>query len=195
MKKSNLKTIFCATLTAILLTAGPVCFAHEAEVNKATLVLREGNHLSLSLFMRLDDSMYRMSLKKTTYQEFLLAHASMPAQEFARRWLQVQEQLQNAVVIRDKQNQILKLRNWVWPTPDKVQVVIQENLMQATVASGSHQHTPLLEIRAEASAVAAAAVSSVTLQVHPVWQPLLVVSYRPVQTVLDTGEPPVSIRF
>ena len=192
--KTQKQTYFLQMLlTVCLLFAALPGKAHEAEVNKATLVLREGNHLSLSLFLRLDDSMYRMSLKKVPYQEFLLAHASMSAAEFEKAWLPVQEQLQKSVQLLDAQNQPLTLRKWQWPKPEKVQAVIQENLMQATVAAGHHHHPALLEIRAEASAPAA--LSTVRLQVHTVWQPLLVVSYRPSQTVLEAGKPPVSIRF
>lgn len=179
-------------LTCLLSATLPVQ-AHEAEVNKATLVLRDGHHLSLSLYLRLDESLYRMSLKKVPYQEFLLAHASMPAAEFEKVWLPVQEQLQKSVVLQDGRNQPLTLRKWKWPKPEKIQAVIQENLMQATVAAGHHHHPALLEIRAEASA--SAPVSRVSLQVSPVWQPLLVVSYQPAQTVLEAGKPPVSIRF
>jgi hypothetical protein len=74
----------------------PNLFAHELQDNRATRVLRDEYHLSLTLFINYTDALFLALAPKRPFQEFLLVYSAMG--QFA-------EEFQKALVVSYRPNQ------------------------------------------------------------------------------------------
>ena len=178
------KHVICTLLSALLLvfTASTSALAHELQASRATLVLRDKQHLSLTFFVDYSSVLHQVIAPQRSYQEFVMMYAAMKPQELQGQLLAAQNKLKSNIAIVLKNGKTVALSQWLWPELATVQTLLQQRAMQAVVApAGDHTHAAPTEIRAEATATDPQDFTSVTLKLPPEFQQVLLVSYQPKQ--------------
>jgi hypothetical protein len=186
-------TRFAAGAGLLLWLATSTAPAHELSENRATLVLREDTHLTLTLYVAYPEMLARVLAPGKPLGPFLLEYSAMDAAAFARELIRAQSRLQGAPRVVSDDGRTLALERWQWPEPAAAQAALRERVMQQAVGAGSDAHGEPLEIRAEA--VAARAIRSISVQFPPELQRVLVVAYRPTQAWVDAGARSPAIAF
>jgi hypothetical protein len=185
-----------AVLIAALLAAATRLDAarfHELPDNRATLVLRDRTHVSVTMYVSYADALHRALAPQQPMTEFVLAYSAMAPDVFARELRKAHARFAATTVLATSDGTRLALTNWKWPEAARVQGLLREQTMQALVAPGEHGHETPTEIRAEA--VAATPVTSVTMRFPAEFQRVLVVSYKPNQVWVDPAKPAPRIVF
>ena len=190
-------------LTAIVgIATAPTLNAHELQANRATLVLRDERHISLSLFIDYVDALHESLAPDQPMQAFLAQFSAMKPADWQTLLVRTQQQWSRQIELRavdpgrvpaGRPMTPLPLRNGVWPDAPRVQRLLQERLMQGLVAPAGHVHQEPVEIRAEATAPRS--VSEVRLTLPKDFGRVLVVWYRPRQVWVDPGVASGAIRF
>jgi hypothetical protein len=184
--------IYLAAL-AMLWALTTSAVAHELQDNRATLVLRDRQHLSLTFFVDYPGVLRQVLAPQRSLQEFVMLYSAMPPQEFQAQLLQAQSKLAGSTALVQAGGKAAAITHWVWPAANAVQNLLQQRAMQAVVAPDDHAHTVQMEIRAEAKSDNANGFSSVTLKLPPQFQQVLVVSYQPKQVWLKPNAPSPAI--
>ncbi|RQP22768.1 hypothetical protein [Piscinibacter terrae] len=171
-----------AGLLLCLLVSG-AAWSHELPDNRATLVLRDGTHLSMTLFVDYTQALHRILAPQKKRQEFLMLYAAMAPQQFEEALGRAQAKFEAAVNVALPSGGQVRLSRWNWPAALTVQQSLREQLMQAMVAEPGHPHVSLAEIRAEARLQQEA--STMRVQFPQEFGKVLVVSYRPNQVWVE----------
>lgn len=162
-------------------------WAHDLEENRATLVLRDKTHLSLTLHLNYSEVLHQALLPQREYGAFLMMYSAMPLDELQKQLGQAQRKFEAALVVAPTSSAAAakapKFAGWTWPDAKRVQTMLQHQVMQAMVEG--HVHEPPVEIRAEA--VAASEIAAVMVQFPREFRKVLLVSYRPQQVWVDGG--------
>lgn len=187
----RISTLPAALALAALCAAG--ASAHELEDNRATLVLRGGNHLSLTLYIALPEALHQALAPQRSFDEFILVFSAMKPEDFQRALLSAQAKFESSTRVTVAPGGELPLKNWVWPEARQVQAALQQRVMQAVAAPGAHSHPEPFEVRAEAAA--GAAVSSLQVRFPPEFRKVLVVAFRPAQVWVESNALSPVIRF
>ena len=180
------------TLLWALATSAP---AHELQGSRATLVLRDQLHLTLTLLIDYPKVLHQVLAPQMALQEFLLMYSSMKQPEFQVQLIAAQRKLQEGTSLGLGNGKKASLTQWGWPDAASVQKLLQQRVMQAVVAPKDHVHAVPTEIRTEARSSQASDFKSVTLQLPTALQQVLVVSYQPKQVWLQPQSPAPLIRF
>lgn len=167
--------------------------AHELQSNRATLVLRDNHHLSLSLYLDYCQLLQRTLAPGSNQREFVLRYAALPPQALRSALQQAQIQLEKDALLHLPKQQAIRFSRWQWPDLQTVQQLLQQRAMQSVVAPHDHPHAAQLEIHAEANT--SAPIKQLDLQLPAAMQPLLLVSYRPSQQWLNGGNGSSPIKF
>jgi hypothetical protein len=191
MKSSR---IAAGLLGALLTIAGTgAAAAHELAENRATLVLRDQNHVSVTLFIAFSEALHRALAPRSSLQEFLLAHAAMPPEAFKAALSKAESRFEAETGAETADGRRLVFERWAWPEPAAVQRSLRERAMQALVAPGEHAHETVLEVRAEFQSTRA--IESVRVRFPSALERVLVVSYRPKQVWVEPTGPSPAITF
>lgn len=166
---------------------------HELNDNRATLVLREQRHVSVTMFITTSDALHRALAPRQSLSEFLLASAAMAPDVFARQLRTAQARWVSATSLATSNGARLTLSSWRWPDAARLQARLRERAMQLLVAPVEHTHEPPMEIQVQA--IAATPITSVTMHFPPDFQRVLVVSYKPNQVWVEAGTPAPRIVF
>ena len=169
--------------------------AHEIASNRATLVLRDGQHLSLTFFVDYPSVLHQVLAPQRPLKEFVLMHAAMKPQEFQSHLLDAQRKLQSAIGMKLDNGKSAALTQWAWPQAKAVQAALQQRAMQSVVAPADHAHEAQMQIRAQASSSNKSDFTTVTLQLPLQFQQMLVVSYQPKQVWIKPGAASPAIEF
>jgi hypothetical protein len=180
---------------ALLWALATSAVAHELQNNRATLVLRDRQHLSLTLFVDYPKVLHQVLAPHSTVHQFMLMHSAMKPQEFQAQLLAAQHKLQGGVSITMRNGKTVALMQWIWPDAASVHKLLQQRAMQAVVAPNEHAHVVPMEIRAEATSRNTSDLKTVTLQLPAALQQVVVVSYQPQQVWLKPDTPSPVIRF
>ncbi|MFO1493039.1 MAG: hypothetical protein U1F26_00075 [Lysobacterales bacterium] len=159
--------------------------AHELQANRATLVLRDRQHVQLSLYVDLIPALAQALAPEQPASEFLLAAAAMPPEAFADWYHDGVLRLQKDTVVKDADGQRLTVTHWQWPAAEDLRQSLQTWTMEALVAPTAHHHAIISEVRAEASA--GRVMSGLSLRLPTAFGDVLVVWYQPQQQVLQAG--------
>lgn len=182
------------TLVGLLLwLMAATVFAHELQANRLTLVLRDRNHLSMTFFIGYTDALHRALAPRRTFREFALVYSAMKPQELEKELLRAQAKFQNDTRLTLSAGKQANITNWKWPDAARVQVLLQESVMQSVVAPSDHSHEAPVDIHAEV--IAPQNISSVTIRLPEEFQRVLVVSYRPSQVWVESNTPSPAIKF
>ena len=173
--------------------------AHEITENRATLVLRDATHVSMTLYVDYPQALHRALAAKLSFQEFVLSFSAMTPEVFSATVVKAQTQFQAQIQLLNAAGKPAVADQWRWPDPTRVQALLREHAMQMLVAAGEHAHDAPLEIRAEFSVPKAEKSAPPPLSSPPLspslrvkfpsaFRRVLVVSYRPNQVWVNAGD-------
>lgn len=174
--------------------AAPVAQAHDLQENRATLVLRDQTHLSLTLYINYAEALHRALLPNREYGAFLLIYSSIKPDDLKKELQRAQSKFEADIRILPKgapEGRAIKLTAWTWPDTKQVQAMLQHQVMQAMV--DGHVHEPPTEIHADG--ISSQEVASVTVRFPAEFEKVLVVSYRPNQVWADPRSASPEIKF
>jgi hypothetical protein len=180
----------CLLLT---LTGTPTASAHGLEENRATLVLRDQNHVSATLYITFSEALHRALSPELSFQEFVLAYAAMPPEVFEAALLKAQSQFEAEIRAETSDGRRLFFKRWTWPAAVAVQQTLRERAMRAIAAPNEHAYETALEVRAELQATKA--IESVRVSFPLAFQRVLVVSYKPNQVWVEPQRASSAIKF
>lgn len=161
------------------------CPAHELQGNRATLVLRDRHHLSLTLYVDGIGVLHRTLAPGMPHAEFVAVHAAMPPDEFADQLRRAQSELESATRLTGPEGEAIALQGWTWPPAAAMQATLQQRAMEMIVAPQEHAHVEPVEIRAEAATQGA--LDALSLRLAAGFGPVLVVWYQPHQQWVEPG--------
>jgi hypothetical protein len=178
---------------ALLLPFATPASAHELMVNRATLILRDDTHLSITLYIAYADALHAVLAPQRTTAEFLTMYSAMNPQALQKELTRAQAQFQAGIKVYLASGQPIAVTNWLWPDPRQVQAMMQQRIMQAMVDPAGHAHDEPLEIHADANA--SQKIVGLRVQFPSEFQKVLLVWYRPTQTWVDPNTWSPAIRF
>ena len=187
-------TIWTAGLV-LLSMFGSTAQAHELQDSRATLVLRDNQHIAVTFFVDYGAVLHQALAPHMLFHEFALQHSAMPSPVFAAQLLAAQRKLERATKLVLRSGKTAPLTLWAWPEAAAVQKALQQRAIQAVIGAKDHPHTAQSEIRAEAQSNNPHDMTNVTLQLPPEFKKTLVVSYQPKQVWVEPGKMSASIRF
>jgi hypothetical protein len=167
--------------------------AHELLANRATLVLRDDTHVSITLYLAYADALHAALAPRQTTAEFLTMYSAMNSQSLEKELTRAQAQFQAGTKLYLPSGQPITITNWLWPDPRQVQAMIQQRIMQAMVDPAGHAHDEPLEVHADANA--AQKIVGLRVQFPPQFQKVLLVWYRPAQVWVEPTTWSPAIRF
>lgn len=182
-----------ARLGLLALIALSPAAAHELEENRASLVLRDKTHISVTLYVAWADALHLMLAPQRPMAEFLAVYSAMSVDDLQKQLTRAEQKVQAGTRLMLASGQDGQLTNWIFPEPRRVQSLLQQRIMQAMVDPNGHAHEEPLEIRAEV--VAQSEITSVRIQFPEEFRKVLVVAYRPSQTWVEPKALSPSIRF
>jgi hypothetical protein len=162
----------------VLFLMAMACAAHELADNRATLVLRDRNHLTLTVYLSYPEALHQVLLPQREFAAFLLIYSSMDAGQFEKQLARAQRRFQAQIHVFVPDHEAT-LSGWSWPDAKTVQAMLRERVMRAMADPNVHAHEPPVELRAEA--VAPQEVAAARVQFPREWQRVLLVWYRPSQ--------------
>ena len=182
-----------ATLVALILAAS--AGAHELQENRATLVLRDKTHVSVTLYIAYSDALYQALMPQRPFASFLLIYSAMKPEELQKELLRAQSRFQSEtrMYLSPGPGREVPLTNWMWPDMKQVQTMLRQRIMAAMVDPNGHAHDTPIEIRADANAPHE--ITAVTVKFPEEFQKVLVVSYRPNQVWANSKELSPEIKF
>jgi hypothetical protein len=157
--------------------------AHELLVNRATLVLRDDTHVSITLYLAYADALHAALAPRQTTAEFLTMYSAMKPEALEQALAAAQAQFQSGTKLYLASGQPVAVTNWLWPDPRQVQAMIQQRIMQAMVDPNGHAHEEPLEVHADANA--AKKIAGLRVQFPPQLGQVLLVWYRPSQVWVE----------
>ena len=169
--------------------------AHELQENRATLVLRDKTHISVTLYIAYSDALYLALMPQRPFAAFLLIYSAMKPEEMQKELLRAQAKFQSAtrMYLSPGPGREVAITNWVWPDVKRVQTMLQQRIMAATVDPNGHAHDTPIEIHGDANAPHE--VTAVTVKFPEEFQKVLVVSYKPNQVWADSKALSAEIKF
>lgn len=171
----------------------PIAAAHELQDNRATLVLRDKTHLSVTLFIAYTQALHLALAPQRPYAAFLVAYSSMKPEDLQKELQKAQAKFQSETKLLLAPGGEIGLTNWIWPDAKQVQTLLQQRVMQAMVDPNGHSHEAPVEIRADANAKQD--VASAKIQFPEEFRKVLVVAFRPTQLWVEPKSLSVEIKF
>ena len=187
-KSSVLKRV-----AAALFLLAPNILAHDIQANRATLILRDDTHLSMTLYISYADALHMAMAPQKPMEEFLVAYSAMKTELLQKELLAAQARFQSATRLYLATGAEIPLTNWVWPDTKQVQAMLQQRIMQAMVDPARHAHDEPLEIRADTNSPEK--VAAVRIQFPEEFQNVLVVWYRANQLWVEPKSWSPALRF
>ena len=178
-----------------LLSAASTAQAHELQASRATLVLRDNQHIAVTFFVDYGAVLHQALAPQMLFHEFALQHSAMPPNVFAAQLLVARRKLQLGTQLVLASGKTAPLTQWAWPDAVGAQKALQQRAMEAVTGAKDHAHAAQSEIRAEAQSNNPKDMANVTLRLPAEFKKTLVVSYQPKQVWVEPGKTSASIRF
>lgn len=173
-------------------TTSHIC-AHELQDNRATLVLRDKTHVSVTVFLDYVDVLHRVLAPERSMQDFVLFYSGLPASSFKTALEKAQDRLRQQTTAATVEGRPAVLDRWIWPDASQVQNILQQRAMQALVAPNDHGHGTQLEVRYQLSAPHA--ITALHVIFPKAFQRVLLVSYQPKQQWSDAAGKVTAVTF
>ena len=185
-------------LGAVLALAACAASAHEIDGPRATVVMRDGGHVSMTMYVDGADLLRVSGSKGESPAAALARLAAMEPAAFARAWAQAQAQVQAGTRLQQAPGVPIALSHWSWPGAAQVQAALRQAVMRGLAhgsgTQGAHPE-PVALLQARAEAVLPAAAHGLRVQ-FPAWLgEVTVVSYRPGQQEVDAGRWSAPLQF
>jgi hypothetical protein len=170
-------------LAFLLLTLIAPTAAHELQENRATLVLRDRGHVSVTLYIAYTEALNQALAPQRPYAAFLLVYSAIKPEDLQKELLRAQARFQSGTRMYASTGKEIPLINWTWPDAKQVQSILQQHIMQAMVDPAGHYHEPPIEIHADANSTQE--ITSLKVQLPEEFRKVLVVSFRPNQVWVE----------
>jgi len=181
-------------LVACVLWLAPcIASAHELSGNRATLVLRDNNHLTLTLYVGFPELLFQALGSGKEFGPFMLEYSTMAPGRFAQELRRAEAAVERGTRVYLEDGRELALTRWSWPDGATAQAMLRERIMREAVGDGDDHHGEPTEVRAEA--IATREVRSVAIEFPAVLRRVLVVAYRPTQAWVDAGTRSPALTF
>lgn len=167
--------------------------AHELESHRLTVVQRDARHLSFTLYVDLPVVLHRAMAPRSSFQEFVLAHAAMKPADLAAALRSGQARLDAGTRLSLPDGAVTNGLPWQWPDAGQVQKLLQERTMQWLTGATEHRHSEPTALHAEWRP--GADVKRVAIKLPPELGDVLVVHYRPSQAWARPQAPALNLRF
>jgi hypothetical protein len=196
--RAQVRRLSRAVLAAMLSLAASAGSAHEITGPRATLVMRDGGHVSMTMYLDGADLLRAASPPGEAPAEALRRLAAMEPSAFARAWAQAQGAVQASTRLQGSPNLAVVLSHWSWPSAAQVQAALRQAVMRGLAKSGGAEAlhpepAALLEARAET--VLPATARDLRVQFPASLGEVIVVSYRPGQQEVGAGRWSTPLRF
>ncbi len=166
---------------------------HELQDNRATLVLRDKTHISVTFYLAYSAVLHQTLAPQRPLAEFLAVYSSMRPDDLNRELMKAQDKLRAGIKIYLPPGGEAAISNWIWPDAKQVQATLQKCIMQALTDPAGHFHEDPLEIHADA--VSTGEIVSVKVLFPAEFQKVLVVAYKPNQTWVEPKTVSSVIKF
>lgn len=187
-------TFACHALAlGVLLMLSSALESHELMENRATLVMRDRTHVSMTMHVRYTEAVHEVLAPHVAYGEFLAAVASLSPADFDRQIARAHSRLQSDTRVVLAGGQALQFSNWVWPDHAATQRLFQQRLMAAVVDGSAHHHEQPTEVHAEV--VSPNLANGLRVEFSKAIGRVLLVWYRPRQAWVDSGQRSQSVKF
>lgn len=186
VKRSLIATI------GVAMMVGASASGHELEDNRATLVLRDQRHLSLTVYLSYPEALHRALAPEREFAAFLLIYSAMKPEDFQKQLLRAQSRFQSGVHVYLPEDEA-PLVNWSWPDAKTVQAMLQQRIMKAMVDPNIHAHEPPVEVHAEVNA--AQGIAAARVRFPQEWRRVLLVWFRPSQQWLEGSATSPAMKF
>lgn len=158
---------------------------HELTENRATMILRDDTHVSLTFYIDYPNVLYAVLAPKISHREFLLAYSAMKPEDFQKQMLLAQSTLQAETRATLNGGKQATITGWVWPDAVRMQAQIQQQVMESMVGgvtntntnSSAHAHSLPTEIRADIAHDKP--IKDANIKFAEAFGRMLLVSYRP----------------
>ena len=155
---------WCVTaVVALLLTSWSS--AHELSENRATMVLRDQNHVAITLYLNYAEVLHRTLAPEQRFSEFVLAFAALPPEQCAAQLRTVQARFQAQIKVLPHPVTDATLQSWEWPAATRVQALLRDRAMQLLTAPNEHAHETPVEVRVSLKSIGR--MSSVSAMIGP----------------------------
>ena len=198
MKAHRIRMLLIALWVGVF--APTTARSHEAPVPKASVVMRDGGHCTLSLQFDLAKAWRQTLQPQMSMAEFLaLASAQAPA-DFAREWARLTARWSQEVMLQAGPAR-LEAQRWRWPAADEAQTHLRQQLMQSLTGGDAPDHAPALlgaqaEFMLQSPKLAAPIdLSNLFLALPAAFRPITLTSYRPHQRWIGSGASPIPLKF
>ena len=185
--------LLSVSVALILLLLAPLAEAHELQDNRATLVLRDKTHVTLTLYIVYAEALHQTLAPQRPLQEFLLVYSAMKPEQLQKELIGAQVKWQATTKVFTSAGVETTLTNWAWPDIKQVQMYLQQRVMQAMVDPAGHAHLAPLEIHAGANSQQE--IASVKVQFPEEFHKVLVVAYKPSQLYVERKTVSPTIKF
>jgi hypothetical protein len=175
----------CGLIALTHILAFPA-FSHELQDNRAVLVQREPNHITLTMYVDYLSAMAQELSAKAGPDQFVMMSATLSPDTFQRLSTQAQSKFEAGIVLKPVKGAPMKFQNWHWPDPQKLQQEARTQIMQAITQGQDHPHSSLIEVTAEF--FSPNPMSQVSIQFPASFGKVLLVSYRPNQRWVEPGK-------
>ena len=180
-------------LASVLGLAPCIGSAHELSGNRATLVLRDNSHLTLTLYVGFPELLFQALGSGKAFGPFLLEYSTMAPERFAQELRRSRAAVERGTRVYLQDGREHALTRWSWPDATTAQATLRDRVMREAVAGGDDHHGEPTEVRAEA--IATREVRTVAIEFPAMLQRVLVVAYRPTQAWVDAGTRSPAIAF
>lgn len=172
------------------LTQG-ACAAHESPLPSATLVLRDGGHLVLTLRLDLARALHRTLQPESTPMQALSAFAAMEPARFAGLWERATSRWAQecAVLVQGRR---VAAQRWSWPSAQEAQSLVQRQLMPQL--AGTHTDHEWGQAQAEFT-LGTESRDHLQLRLPAALRPLSLTTVRPRQQWSGESEQPIKLLF
>jgi hypothetical protein len=165
--------------------------AHENPLPSASLVQRDGGHLTLTLRLDAARALHRTLKPSAAPLESLALLSAMDPARFATLWEQATRQWSQECAVLLSGRAIAATR-WTWPLARDAQAHLQQQLMPQL--TGGHADHDLLSAQAEFR-VGADPVVKAQLKLPATLRPLTLTTLRPRQQWSGEGDAPIPLNF
>jgi hypothetical protein len=181
-----------AVLCTTVLVAPPTpTLAHENPLPSASLVQRDGGHLTLTLRLDPARALHRTLQSAAAPLESLALLSAMDPARFAVLWEQATRQWSQACTVVLSGRTVAASR-WTWPPAKDAQAYLQQQLMPQL--TGGHADHELLSAQAEFR-VGTDPVLKAQLNLPATLRPLTLTTLRPRQKWSGEGDTPIPLNF
>lgn len=192
MTLPRLPVCWLALALGLLLQVPTGARGHELPADRLTLVQRDATHLGLQLYVDLPALIHRSLAPQTPVAEFMLALSSQSQAEIESALRALRARVESGLKIR-REDELLSIAHWRWPSAARVQALLQQRAMQLVVTPNEHAHDDPEEITADV--VAPHGIGALSLELPNELKPLMLVNYRPRQRWIDRSSGTVPLTF